>query len=103
MPIPTLSAVILPLTKAAPAGVIYLDVDPAAERVLVFDRFYMQQFWHSRIASHLKNGKVPVIVPVEYTSASALAAVIFDEHNIYNLAGVDRITADPINLTTTSI
>lgn len=102
MPIPTVFARALPLTKPVYAGVIYLDVDPAAERVCVLDRFYLLQFWHSRIHPHVKNGKLAVVVPIEYTSSSTLAAVIFDDHSVFNLAGADRISADVINLTTTS-
>lgn len=102
MPIPTVSAQALPLTKTVNAGVIYIDVDGAAERVIVFDRMYLHQYWHSKVTPHLKNGKVAVVVPVEYASSNALAAIIFDDDAQYNLAGADRLSADLINIATTT-
>lgn len=102
MPIPTVSGLVVPLTKTVNAGVIYLDLDAAAERVMVFDRMYLHQYWHSKVTPHLKNGKVAVVVPVEYASSNALAAIIFDDDSQYNLAGADRLTADLINIATTA-
>lgn len=102
MPITTVAAQVVPLTKPVNAGVVYLDVDAAAERVMLFDRFYMQNYWHSLVSPHLKNGKIAVIVPIEYVSSSALAAVIFDDNAQYNLAGADRIAAEAINIATTA-
>lgn len=102
MPIPTVSGKVVPLTKAVNAGVIYLDVDTAAERVIVFDRMYLHQYWHSKVTPYLKNGKVAVVVPVEYASSNTLAAVIFDDDAQYNLAGADRLTAELINIATTA-
>lgn len=101
MPIPTVAAQLVPLTKQVNAGVVYLDVDAAAERVMVFDRFYMQNYWHSLVSPHVKNSKIAVVVPIEYASSNALAAVIFDDNAQYNLAGADRIAAEAVNITTT--
>lgn len=101
MPIPTVAAQALPLTKQVNAGVVYLDVDVAAERVVLIDRFYMQNYWHSLVSPHLKNGKIAVIVPIEYVSSNALAALIFDDGAQYNLAGADRIAAEAINIANT--
>lgn len=99
MPIPTISARVLPLARTVNAGVVYFDVDPAAERLCVLERVTLQLFWHGRVASYLKDGKIGVIVPLEYVSSNALAAVIFDDNGAFNLAGADKVTAELINLT----
>ncbi len=99
MPIPTTFARVLSLTKAVDAGVVYFDVDPAAERLCVFDRTTLEMYWHGRVETYLKDGKIGVIVPLEYAASTALAAVIFDDTGQYNLVGADRVMAERINLT----
>lgn len=103
MPIATTFARALPLTKDVHAGVVYFDVDAAAERLCVLDRTTLEPLWHGLVDFYLKDGKVGVVVPLDYAASNSLAAVIFDDQGVFNLVGADRIAAERINLTTSSL
>ncbi|WP_462171083.1 hypothetical protein [Pseudoalteromonas xiamenensis] len=71
-------------------GLLALDVDTNATRVLVQDRFSLAVLWHSAVAST----QLKITTPTQYSIDANLLVTIFDDQNNFNAECVDHVKAD---------
>lgn len=80
-------------------GAVQIDIDPAAERYVVFDR---KSFVVLRAGFKPSSNIVKFIVPFSYTVGYELAALIFDDSGVpsYNTVGIDKVQAELVDART---
>lgn len=81
-------------------GLLKLDLDTAAERIVVLDRLSGYPLWVSLVQHHTFGGLMNVIVPTEYTNNQKIMVMIMDDDTTYNMAGLDKIQPDLVNMAT---
>ena len=74
-------------------GRLQFDLDPAAERLLVFDRNDGQFYFFGKVSPTLS-----VIVPQTFATSNRLCAILFDDGNTYDLTGTDKIQAELVTI-----
>lgn len=75
-------------------GVLELDCDSAAERVLVMSRGGVV------ITQRPAKAMLSVVVPFSYTLTNDLVVILFDDNNTHNAELVDRVQAQSVDLKT---
>ncbi|NKC21567.1 hypothetical protein CWC29_022585 [Pseudoalteromonas sp. S4498] len=76
-------------------GLLELDLDPNATRVLVQNRNTQEIIWHGRVTSITV---VTITTPLDYTIDATLTVTIFDDGKLdlppqYNAEIIDRVQA----------
>lgn len=74
------------------AGMVEIDIDPAAERYIVMDRINLSVLWHGLKPT---TGNAKIRVPVSYLTGFNLMALIVDDAGSpsYYVTGNDKIQA----------
>lgn len=80
-------------------GMLEVDVDPLAERLVVIDRNTLERFVHASVSG----GVYKYILPFVYTTSNDLMVLIFDDGGVYSAATVDGVQLQVIDGITTDI
>lgn len=88
------------IATEVPVGLLEIDADPEAERVIVFDRITMavvlQRFCRD-------NEIVKAILPEQYTNANQLTVVMLDDSGVFNAEVEDQIKLEKIDARTENL
>ncbi|MCF2829769.1 hypothetical protein DS891_23965 [Pseudoalteromonas sp. JC28] len=78
-------------TAALDVGLLRVDYDASATRMLLLNRNTGEQILHARPRTN-------VFLPSHYAADHNIAVVIFDDTETYNAAIVDYVQAEIVNL-----
>lgn len=81
--------------KPKPAGFLKIDVDPAATRLSLINRFNLLNL-HSQML--LGETVIGLILPQSYSIDSILSCIIFDDNLVNDAKIVDHVQAQLIDL-----
>lgn len=84
------------------AGLIELDIDPAAERYIVMDRVNLTVLWHGLPPA---TGNAKIRVPLNYTVDNNIMALILDDAGSpsYYVTGNDKVQAELVDARTVQL
>lgn len=91
-----------PLAVPVNAGIVELDIDPAAERYIVMDRVNLSVLWHG-VPPAAGNAKIRV--PLSYTIDYNLMVLVIDDVGAesYYLTGNDKYQAALVDARTVAL
>lgn len=88
----------IPRQQVHYVGLITVDPDPLAERLMVLNRVTSEVLWWTLISPHKSAGLVQIIVPQIYSTLFNLMVIITDDQGVYDLAGTDRVQPTLVNM-----
>jgi hypothetical protein len=83
-----------------PSGLITVDMDIAAERVMVLNRSTGQLINHT---IRPQSGIYKTLVPLSYTTSNKLVVGIFDDGNVYAAKFEDGVMAELVDANTVNM
>lgn len=81
-----------------PRGLLKLDLDQAAERLIVIDRNAAETLFLTKIG---QNKTINLMLPAAYANNPSICVIMMDDNNVYNAAAADRIQLELVQTTLT--
>lgn len=89
-----------PTFVTRPYGLVQLDFDTNAERVIILDRTSCDKIYHRFVP---KAPVLKILVPVHYTISNTLMIGIIDDSGEYNCSFLDGVKAELVDANTVSL
>ena len=80
-------------SKPTPVGLLDIDMDASANRIVIFDRESLDNLYSDGFSSPLK-----VVLPIDYATTDGLLVMILDDDGQYNAVALDGVRASIVNL-----
>jgi hypothetical protein len=83
---------------AVTRGRLSLDLDPAADRLIVLDRASADIFYLGKIGL---NKQLNLLLPSDFANNQNICVIMMDDNNVYNAAAADRVQLELVQTTLT--